>query len=149
MKVVLAIVAALLAFVAGILVGPLLAPKAAESVGIATARPYDPHTRATEAAVDYMQALARRDYSGAWRGLGVSYRNRVSEAKFVAAWEKYVERAGPAVELGPKLDIDAEAAKIRFALRFKEEMKDVPVECVLERDGDRLRFETCSMPPLE
>jgi hypothetical protein len=148
-KLVLAIVFVVLAFVAGVFVGPLLAPGASESVGITSARAYDPYTRAAESTVDFMNALARRDYSAAWRAMGVSYRNRVSEAKFVAAWEKYCDRAGPVVELGPRLDLDVEAAKIRFSLRFKEEMKDVPVECVLERDGDRLRFETCSMPPLE
>jgi hypothetical protein len=146
MKVVLVIVLVLAAFAGGLFAGPALLPKAAEQVGVQMGRPFEVHLKAAEAIVDLEAALEKRDFKAAYRIMGPSYRARVSEARFVAGWEK-LAKTGIAA-LGALETCDAERRVLDFTLK-PADGGEIAVHATLEREGDAIRFETCNVPAPE
>jgi hypothetical protein len=146
MKVVLVIFLILAAFAGGIFTSPVILPKAAEKAGVELGRPFEVHIKAAEAMFDYAAALAKRDFRAAYQIMGPSYRARVSQAKFVVACEK-IAKAG-VTGLGATEACNADQRVLDFGLAQKDG-PDLPVHATLEREGDALRFETCTVPAPE
>ncbi|HVY60683.1 MAG TPA: hypothetical protein VHF22_03475 [Planctomycetota bacterium] len=146
MKVVLVIFLVLAAFAGGIFAGPALLPKVAEKVGVQMGRPFEVHLKAAEAVVDLEAALEKRDFKAAYQLMGPSYRARVSEARYVAGWEKAAK--GAVTGIGAVEACNADQRVLDFGLKL-EDGSEIPVHATLEREGDALRFETCNVPAPE
>jgi hypothetical protein len=146
MKAVLVILLALVAFVGGMFAGPSVLPKAEQKTGFDLGgRPFHSFPKVGESVVDLANALAGAKYKEAYAIMGPSYHARVSEAKFISAWEEWEKEVGRFIELGPRLVYDDRSREVEFTLRTKEGV-DTKVTGTVERAGETMRFETCSVP---